>query len=135
MSTHHLGAILTITTDMFVCPSGMDGIYALLNDMTGDNLMTHQLPRVAEACRPVLLAKYPQLADIVVPDEFADEAHVRRWLAEQTDRHGTWFEVVPLAAEDHTVIDPIDEIRMMRPDLPVVAIQLPAQRDGGDDDA
>lgn len=128
MGTHHLGAILTVTTDVFVCPDGIGGIYALLNHMTGDNLMTHQLPRAAEECKPHLLAKFPQLAEVVTPDEFADEAHVWRWLAEQCERFGTWFEVTPLAAEDHTVIDPIAELRMIRPGMPIVSVEV----DGGE---
>jgi hypothetical protein len=134
VSTHHLGAILTVTTAIFVCPNGVGGIYGLLNHMTSDNLMTHQLPRAADECRPHLLARYPQLAD-VQPPEFTDEAHVWRWLAEQCEQFGTWFEVTPMDAADHTVIDPVTELQMMRPDMPVVAFEVPRSGDSGDEQA
>ena len=57
----HIGDILSITTDMLVSPRLMKGVYDILNYMTGDNLMTHQLPRVAKECKPYLIEQYPQL--------------------------------------------------------------------------
>jgi hypothetical protein len=35
----HLGDVLTITTGRLVSPRHMDGVYDVLNFMTGDNLM------------------------------------------------------------------------------------------------
>lgn len=119
----HLGDILSITTGRLVSLSHMGGIYALLNHMTGDNLMTHQLPRASRECRPALLAQFPDLAAIEAP-EFTDEAHVWWWLAEQVEDHGETREVAPLPAGDHTRIDPLTELRMIRPDMPVIAIDV-----------
>lgn len=120
----HLGDILTITTDCFVTPNGMDGVYRILNYMTGDSLMTHQLPRASRECRPALLAQHPDLGDIKVP-EFRDEAHVWLWLAQQTERFGDTRDVQVLSAGDHTVIDPLDELRMIRPDMEIIVIEVP----------
>lgn len=39
----------------------MDGVYKILNHMTGDSLFTHQLPRAGRWAGPLLLARYPQL--------------------------------------------------------------------------
>jgi hypothetical protein len=119
----HLGDILSVTTGCLVSPDHVGGVYNLLNHMTGDNLFTHQLPRASDECRPALLAQHPDLADVVAPD-FADEAHVWRWLAEQVDLLGETREVEPLKPGDHTVIDPIAELRMIRSDMPIVVVEL-----------
>jgi len=39
----------------------MDGVYDILNYMTGDSLFTHQLPRASDECKPFLLEQFPQL--------------------------------------------------------------------------
>jgi len=41
----HISDILSITDGRLVSTRHMDGIYEILNFMTGDNLFTHQLPR------------------------------------------------------------------------------------------
>ena len=47
------------------------------------------------------------------------------------DMPGETREVAPLAAEDHTYIDPMAELQaMMRPDAQIIAIEVP--RDDGD---
>lgn len=129
--TFHLGDILSITTSRLVSPRHIDGVYDILNWMTGDNLFTHQLPRASEECEGPLLAQHPDLANVVVPDNFgetADEAKaaVDRWLAEQVAVYGETREVAPLAADDHTVIDPLTEMQsMIRPDAEIIAVVAP----------
>jgi hypothetical protein len=120
----HLGDILSVTTSRLVSPSHMDGIYSILNWMTSDNLFTHQLPRAGEECRGPLLDQHPDLAAVVLPDEFDGKEHVERWLAEQVARFGETRPVAPLAADDHTRINPIDELRMIAPDAKVIPIEL-----------
>ena len=121
----HLGDILSVTTGRLVSPSHMDGIYGVLNWMTGDNLFTHQLPRACDECQEPLLAQHPDLRDIEVPEDFGGKEGVDRWLAEQVDRFGENREVAPLADGDHTHIDPLTELRKMRPDAEHVVIVLP----------
>ena len=58
----HLGDVLSITTGRLVSPRHIDGVYDILNFMTGDNLFTHQLPRASDECKPYLVAQFPQLA-------------------------------------------------------------------------
>ena len=125
--TFHLGDILSITTGCLVSPRHMDGIYDVLNFMTGDNLFTHQLPRAAGECKDPLLAQHPDLAAIVPPDDFGSdpEAAVKAWLAEQVAIYGETREVSPLAAGEHTHIDPITEIREMAPHAQIIAVQVP----------
>lgn len=121
-----LGDILSITTGRLVSRDRMGGIYKILNYMTGDSLFTRQLPRASEECKPALFAQHPPLADIEVPDEFADgEKAVYDWLSQQEAIYGVTLPVKPLAAENHTSIDPIQELKMMRPDMPVIIVEIP----------
>lgn len=127
----HLGDILTITTDLLVSPRHMEGVYDILNWMTGDSLFTHQLPRAARECKPALLAQHPDLAGLDVPDfsvaAHSAEAVVRAWLAEQVVRFGEHRDVAPLADGEHTRIDPLDELAMNHPNVKVIAVALPDQ--------
>jgi hypothetical protein len=117
----HLGDVLTITTGRLVSPRHMDGVYDVLNFMTGDNLFTHQLPRACEECAPELLRQHPQLRDVSVPD-FSSPDHVPDWLAEQVIQYGETLALAPLAAIDHTRIDPLTELAMMRPDASATTV-------------
>lgn len=65
--TFGLGAILTVTTDVFLV-ADIGDIYQLLNYMTGDNLFTHQLPRAAGECKPALLAQHPNWPTSTYPN-------------------------------------------------------------------
>src|SRR3989338_2928760 len=58
----HLGDVLSIATNRLVSPRHIDGVYDILNFMTGDNLFTHQLPRASDECKPYLVKQFPQLA-------------------------------------------------------------------------
>lgn len=55
-----IGAVLTITTEKFLCEVGE--LYGILNWMTSDELFTHQLPRASRECKPFLLDWFPDLA-------------------------------------------------------------------------
>ena len=123
--TFHLGDILSVTTGCLVSPRHIDGVYDILNWMTGDNLMTHQLPRACGECEGPLRAQHPDLIVIEVPGDFGGKEGVDRWLAEQVTIYGETREVAPLAAEDHTRIDPITELRAMKPDAEIIAIVPP----------
>lgn len=117
-----LGVVLSVTTGRLLAP--FDQMHELLDFMTGDTLMTHQLPRACEECAPVLLARHPRLADVVVPETFGDEAAVKRWVAEQAERLGEGVTVATLDPDDPTVIDPLAELKMLRPDMPVVVVTI-----------
>lgn len=117
--TFDLGDVLSITTGMLVSPRLITGVYDILNFMTGDNLYTHQLPRVSEECRPYLLKQHPQLADI-------DASHVGRenwqqWMQQQVDKFGQTLEVEPLPPGEHYFIDPMSELaEKVHPDKIIV---------------
>ena len=121
----HIGDILSVTTGKLVSPRHIGGVYDILNWMTGENLMTHQLPRVSEECEPFLREQHPDLADVVVPDSVKSEETLLFWLAEIGAQYGERRPVAKLADVDHTSIDPFAEIKMIRPDLPIVGVELP----------
>lgn len=126
MRTKHfpLRVVLSITTGRLL--TDVDDVYEILNWMTGDSLFTHQLPRAGEACKPSLLAQFPELQAVN-----ACLANLDGWLA--IDKTGTgsegikmWlaeikmlfpeikesYEVEPLP-EGWTTIDPMIELESM----------------------
>jgi hypothetical protein len=94
--------------------------------MTGDNLMTHQLPCVARECEGFLLEQHPDLTNIVVP-EIASEVECITWLTSLYPTYGETRMVKPIPMGDHTVINPIAELKMMRPDMPIISVETNAE--------
>jgi hypothetical protein len=70
--------------------------------------------RAGDESAPRLLEQHPDLAGIRVPVEWSDgevsPATVMAWLDEQVAAYGETRDVAPMAAEDHTLIDPITEM-------------------------
>lgn len=125
----HLGDILSITTERLVSPRNIDGVYDILDWMTGESLFTHQLPRASRECQGPLLAQHPDLAAVEVPEDLGGKEDVDRWLAGQVAVYGETRPVAPLAAADHTRIDPITEMRMMKPDAEIIVVKAPEAGD------
>jgi hypothetical protein len=123
--TFHIADILTITTGRLVSPSHIGGVYDILNWMTGDNLFTHQLPRACDECAEPLRAQFPDLADVEVPDDFGGDEGVRDWVEQQVAAYGKTREVAPLAAAEHTHINPLTEMRKVAPHAKIIAIEVP----------
>lgn len=139
MKTFHISDLLSITTGRLVSSRHMDGVYEILNFLTGDNLFTHQLPRACEECSPWLRTQFPQL--------FPDNPRMEAWLAGLDNKLATegrgadviaaWVqlvrvgaelpEVVPvyeMGADMHTHIDPLQELEsMVGPDR-VLSVKL-----------
>lgn len=132
----HLGDILTITTGRLVAPGRIAAVHEFLDYMTGDTLMTHQLPRACDECAPELLRQHPHLADVPVPESFDDEAGVIAWLSEQVAAHGEYLDVAPLRSEDHTRINPVAELAMIAPHMQAIPVVVDDGRhnigDGGE---
>jgi len=124
--TFHIGDILTITTGMLVSPRRVDGIYDILNFMTGDNLFTHQLPRGMDECAPSLREQFPDLAAISITEDFGgSEERVKAWLAGQVAAHGETREVEPLQRDEHTHINPLTELAKVAPHAEIITVVVP----------
>lgn len=117
-----LGDILSITTGKLVSPRHIDGIYDILNYMTGDNLFTHQLPRAMEECQGPLFKQHPQLAEVETP-EFAGKESVEVWLILAKDLYGETLPVWPLEG-GHEVRNPLEELVEMANGKPVIGVVL-----------
>ena len=82
-----LGDVLSVTTGYLVSLRHVDGLYDILNYMTGDDLYTPQLPRALDECAGPLLTQHPDLAAVRVPEQFGDggresaEQALTRWLS------------------------------------------------------
>lgn len=122
--TFHLGDILTVATGRFCTPNGMDGIYDLCAWMTGDKPMTHQLPRMSRECEPAIYEQHPDLRAITVP-KFEGAADGMAWLGRMVEQYGERRTITPMAAVDHTSIEPVAEMRMMNPTAELVVFPGP----------
>lgn len=120
--TFATGEVLTVVTGRLLCDMGR--LYAILNHLSGESLMTHQLPRASREAEPILRERFPDLAAIDIPHLDGKEAY-EAWLAGIEAEYGATREVEPLAPEDHTSIDPISELRMMRPDAEILVVEVP----------
>lgn len=104
----HLGDVLSITDGRLMSPRHMDGIYDILNFMTGDNLFTHQLPRAMTECQPHLLKQFPQLAGISFGPVTQENFH--SVLEDLCAEYGEHLMVEPLPKDAHEFIDPMSEL-------------------------
>ena len=103
----NLGTVLTITSGIVLCP--VDEIYEILNYMTGDNLMTHSLPRAMDICQEPLLEQFSELRGIKVP-EMTGQEECSKWLDSISDKYGRVFVVSPLKEGVYKYVDPIEEL-------------------------
>jgi hypothetical protein len=118
--TFDLGTVLTVTTGRML--TDMGSLYEILNFMTGESLMTHQLPRASEACEEPLLAQFPKLAEVQVPEKFTGDdlaQVVADWVADQEKIYGSTFEVEPLESFEHK--NPLTELAEMT-DKPIIVV-------------
>lgn len=124
----HLSDILSVTTGRLVSTRHMDGIYDILNYMTGEQLFTHQLPRAVTVCKPVLLDQHPQLKSA---SDFEQEQW-ESWLAEQIKRFGETLEVKPLQPGQYETKHPLTELTdMVGPEKAkdAIVIVVPSEKD------
>lgn len=125
-----LAQILTITTDRLLCP--IDGVYEILNHITGDSVFTHVLPRAGKFAKPILLEAYPELAaastDVAQAslDEYVNIAKQHggdrdkimeacaTWIGEMKEKHGLKDAYEIASHEDSWMsLNPIEELHGM----------------------
>lgn len=124
-----LDDILSITTGRLLSRRHVAGLCDILNHMTGDNLMTHQLPRAATACGPALLDQHPKLRSVEPPSgDSITQEELLAWLDQTEEKYGKTLPVQPLAPGAWEIRDPIEELSEMRGSKPVVVVEVP---DGG----
>ena len=103
----HLGAILTVTTDI-VMTSSIDDVLQLLSHMASEPIAIQQVPRVADEAKPVILRQHPALAELD-PTRVPSSA-ILAWLAEQVKRFGETLPIAPMTADEHERVDAVQEL-------------------------
>lgn len=118
----HFGTVLTILTGRLLSPNGIDDVYDVLNFMTADNLMTHQLPEASETCRPYLQEQLDYIPIMKVRSfEGMSAEDVLRWRDSVSDMFDLWHEVAPLPPGVWADHDPIADLRKMT-GVPIVIV-------------
>lgn len=118
MKRFKLGQILSVTTGILLCD--IDGLYGILNYLTGDELYTHALPRASRESAPWLKRRLPFLNEIELPEVNKDN-----WesVVEQLEKqYGKYHKLQPIPKDEHQVIDPITELKQMAPNTPIITI-------------
>lgn len=128
-----LRSLLTVVTERLLTTpegprdNGIGQLYEILNWMTNDNLMTHQLPRANTECKPWLLRWFPELADAqaavadldrrLKSDKDKGPQILSEWIGELKSGNSLIrdaYEVERIPADDHEVKDPYVELVAMR---------------------
>lgn len=136
VKTFHVGDVLSVTTGRLLSPTHMDGLYEILNFLTGANLFTHQLPEACRVAAPVLRRRHPELPAAITDEEIggltADGAKpttddVKTWVEQYATDRGLplAYDLYPLhdGAARHDYSDPLgDLVAMVGPDrvVPIV---------------
>ena len=122
-----LRTVLTVTTGRLL--EGISDLYAILGWMTGEDPMTHQLPRFNRECNPWLRQWFPALAaadsrlahlDALIGDnrnaEFRELA-IQTWIAHLRDEFpdiDSEYRVFQIPQDEHERRCPIEELVEMR---------------------
>lgn len=101
-----LGTVLSVVTPILLTDIG--NVYEILNYMTGDNLYTHQLPRVAKEMQQVILEQYPNLAE--VNTDGIGRENWQEFLKKSIEKYGNSFPIIPCGLWQHKSINPQDEL-------------------------
>lgn len=118
----HLGDVLSVTTGRLLSPRLVDGLYDILNYLTGDDLMTHQLPRASTEAKPFLIQQHPWLAAITADE--VTPTNWQAWLDEKVAKHGKTVTVAPIPQDRYSPMDPVGELMSMT-DKPVIVVKAP----------
>lgn len=98
------------------------GVYEVLNYMTGEDVFTHQLPRISREATPVVIAAHPQLQQAIDEAEQVNQENYQHWRQTWEDRYGPTIAVPKFTEATHERIDPMSELaEHVRPDQIVVA--------------
>lgn len=125
--TFHLGDLVSVVTGRLVSPRLMDGVYDVVDYVTGQAHYTHQLPRACKEIAPELIRQHPWLARVTVPEWVDNDESCARWLRRVTERWGTNHEVEPLPLGAYVGREPIAELREKAPQAEIIAAEIIAE--------
>ncbi|MVA28742.1 hypothetical protein [Agrobacterium vitis] len=105
-----VGAVLSVVTGVMVSETGVGGIYAVLNWMTGESVYTHQIPRICREAEPVILLLNPTLQKAKDEAKAVTRENYKEWLQTWKNRYGEEIPVPILTIAEHERIDPLSEL-------------------------
>lgn len=124
-----VGDIISIADGRLVSRRHMDGVYDILQYMTGEqSLWTHQLLRAGEVCKPYLVLQHPDLANVgALPtlkggreNQEHDQEIINNWL----DQFGPPRVVKPLPDGVWNHKGPLEEaVELFGEDQVVIAVK------------
>ena len=124
----HISDVLTVTHDRLVSSRGVEGLYDILGFMAGEDVYTHQLPRIGREAAAAILKQYPELADI--SDEGVNADNWRKWIDGIAAEYGEEIELRPMTLDEHERIDPLSEAaEHFSPDK-IIVVRTDTQGDG-----
>lgn len=101
------------------------GVYEVLNWMTGEDVFTHQLPRISREATPVVVAAHPSLQQAIDEAEQVNQENYKEWRDTWEDRYGPTIAVPKFTADTHESIDPLSELaEKVHPDK-IIAVGPP----------
>jgi hypothetical protein len=104
-----LGQVLSVTTGRLVCT--MEGLYSIMNFLTGENLFTHQLVRAFDPCKKYVFEQYPGLTGVDVSDVNKDNYMEK--LSKLAEVYGDVFQLSPMPKGYYEPKDAIVELSEM----------------------
>ena len=117
-------AITLITGNLFC---SVDRLYTLYNELTGDNLYTHQLPRAYRTCAPFIRKELPDLtaslrATYQANEDIAFSPEWEKVLVNAQKVFGDEFTVTPIANWEH--VNPLEELTRMVGKDKIIVVDL-----------
>jgi len=117
-----IGQVISAGTGTLCCDIGE--VYEILNFLTGDNLMTHQLPRALRACKQHVIQQFPWMKWVEDNKEACTPETWESFLASAAKEYGQTHELEPLPNGEWEYRNPIEEAEELMGDeskvIPVV---------------
>jgi hypothetical protein len=120
----HIGDLLSITTGRLVSPSHIGGVYDVIDFVTGQAHMTHQLVRASKEIEPHLIEQHGWLKGVSIPDDVQGEPAVIAWLAWAANEYGEYHDVAALPEGAYVGREPLAELREMAPHAEIITVDM-----------
>lgn len=78
--------VLSVVTGRLL--GGIDGVYEILEWMTGGAIFTHQIPGVSDEATPAILRLHPDLSEALKESTQVNRTNWSDWLGIWVDRYG-----------------------------------------------
>ena len=128
--TFKLGDVLSVTTDRLVSENHIQGVYEILNHMTGESLFTHALVRAGKVCKGPLCKAFPECdpdrnpflrkaldaLTVHLAQAVDKQVELKKWLRQIRKEHPAfkeYYEVSALVEGTWKQIDPLTELAEM----------------------